>query len=886
MRLSLKEYQKETIRKLGDYCAAVRAASASPRPERDAFNTLTGRDYFSPPGFDGVPYICLRLPTGGGKTLLAAHAVGTVARQLLGSDAPPCLWICPSTTIRDQTLRVLRDKPNDHHYIALRDALGPDVAVVTLEESLQQSNLVAGSAPLVIVTTIQSYRVKDDSSGAEIEANRRIYRDNGYLMRPFENLPPALRAGLAKDETGQVSLSLANALWLRSPIVIMDEAHNARTPTSFESLARFGPSCVVELTATPQHEHNPARDIFASNVLHPVSALALKKEGMIKLPVDLESRGDWLEVLAAAKQRRDELEKLADHYEETEGHRPIRPIVLVQAQPKRVNQDTHHAQIVKRALVDQLGISEREVRICTGTEDEIKDEDLMSRDSEVRYIITVDKLKEGWDCPFAYILASIGNAATPTAVEQLLGRVLRQPWANPTGVPALDRAYAFVLSDNVVQTAMKLRDRMVQNCGFDEHAATDALRVRALQTQQGLAFGRVRLLEPPAVETLPDSLRARITYDPPTQTLQVSGTINAREATALREVVRSEVDRRAIDDFWQQERPAGSTPRSLMEIAESMFVPHLALVMGDARTLFEPEELDEFSWNLESCETAMTRDAFGDDVRVGSAATIDLQGEAVVTASAGDVRLRQLELIGEGDDWTNVELARWLDRELHRDDTFLGLTKSESQPWMQRVVDGLLGSRKLSLPVVVRRRHELASLLRHRVAAHGRARAREAAQQLIRNRPSAIEASASLVFELNETDYAPCNLFDGHQFGKHAFQLVAAMNGEEKLCAIRIDSHANVKRWVRNTDNHAQGGFSLPKSPGRFFPDFIVELNNGIILIVEYKMGKMSRDPEELHKKAVGELWENRSRGKCRFAWVVDSDWVELERQLSAGGGN
>lgn len=880
MRLELKDYQKETISKIAEFCAAVRRISGARRPERDAFEEVTERSYYSPPGFDGVPYVCLRLPTGGGKTLLAAHAVGTVARQLLGTDSPACLWICPSTTIRDQTLRVLRDKPHDHHYIALRDALGPDVAVITLEEALQQANLVGGRIPLVVVTTIQSYRVKDEGSGEEIEANRRIYRDNGYLMRPFENLPPALRAGLTKDESGLVSLSLANALWLRAPIVIMDEAHNARTPTSFDSLARFGPSCVMELTATPQQEHDPTRDLYASNVLHPVSALQLKNEGMIKLPVDLESRGAWLEVLAAAKQRRDELEVKADEYEELEGHPPIRPIVLVQAQPKRTTQETHHAQVVKDAIIGRLDVPENQVRICTGTTDEIGDEDLMSSESEVRYIVTVDKLREGWDCPFAYVLASIGNAATPTAVEQLLGRVLRQPRAMPTGVPALDRAYAFVLSDNVVQTAMQLRDRMVETCGFDMHAAKDALRVRALASQQGIPFGRIRLTEAPALEQLPDSLRARVSYDPPSQTLEVAGTINERDATALREVVRNEPDRQAVEAFWEQERPVGVCARSLGEFAEPLRVPRLALVIGGRHTLFEPEELDEFSWNLDACDSALTPDEFGDDVRVGSAALIDLEGEAIVTASTGDVRLRQLELIGEGDDWSKVELARWLDVELHRDDTFLGLSKSESQPWMHRVVNGLVDARRLSLPVVVRRRHELATVLRKRVAAHGRSQARAAAQMLIQTREGSVEVSPALVFQMNESDYAPYNLFENHRFSKHAFALVAQMNGEEVECASKIDVHQIVRRWVRNTDRETQGGFWLPKSPGRFFPDFVAELNDGTILVVEYKMGKMANDPEELHKKAVGELWEARSSGRCRFAWVVDRDWSELERKL------
>ena len=43
------------------------------------------------------------------------------------------------------------------------------------------------------------------------------------------------------------------------------------------------------------------------------------------------------------------------------------------------------------------------------------------RDCPIRYIVTVEKLREGWDCPFAYVLGSVGNVATETAVEQLLG---------------------------------------------------------------------------------------------------------------------------------------------------------------------------------------------------------------------------------------------------------------------------------------------------------------------------------------------------------------------------------------------------------------------------------------------------------------------------------
>ena len=714
MWLPLKEYQKETLQRLADYYAAARERydRSVNRFERDAFEHITGRGYFAPPGFENVPYICLRLPTGGGKTLLAAHALGTIADKLLGTDNPACLWITPSTTIRDQTLRRLQ-KPTDPYREALQHSLGSSVEVVTIEEALTRPQSVQSKAVLVIVTTIQSYRIRDERSGEELAATRRIYRDNGYLQAAFDNLPAWAQRELSRDENGLVSLSLANALRLRRPIVIMDEAHNARTPVSFDSLARFGPSFVLELTATPEQRHDPQHPTdprFASNVLHAVSALELKKEGMIKLPVDLESRSDWLEVLAATVQRRTELETVADHANHDIGLPFLRPIALIQAQPSSKTKDTHTVEEVKVALIERLDVPVEEVRICTGTIDELGEMDLMA-DGPVRYIITVDKLREGWDCPLAYVLGSIGNAATPTAVEQLIGRVLRMPNANPTRVPALDRAYAFVLSDDVLRTAMQLRDRMVETCGFDDRSAEDALRVTSTQTQHGLGFGRIPLSEPLAPGAMPPPLAAKARYDEPSRTLVLQELLTRDELKTLRDAATTEDDRRAIEDYWDRERPMGSAVKPLDQYARPMRVPRLAVEQAGRWSLLEPEELDCFAWNLDECDPALTPQEFEPDIRVGGAATIDIREAmeghdgALVTEAAGDVRLRQLELIGEGDDWSENELTLWLDRAIHRGDAFMGLPLRESQPWIRRAVTHLTSVRRISLPVIVRRRH-------------------------------------------------------------------------------------------------------------------------------------------------------------------------------------
>lgn len=889
--MPLKDYQQETLERLAAFSAAVRVGleRGAARPDREAFEQVTGRGYFAPPGFENVPYVCLRLPTGGGKTLLAAHAFGTVGDRLLGTDRPVCLWIAPSTTIRDQTFRALQN--HNHPYRdALRQSIRAPVEVATLEQVLTNPRSVRSEAALVIVTTIQSYRIRDERSGEELAATRRIYRDNGYLQAAFENLPAWAQRELSHDASGLVNLSLANALRLRRPIVIMDEAHNARTRVSFDSLARFGPSFVLELTATPEQRHDPQHPTnprFASNVLHAVSALALKNEGMIKLPVDLESRGDWLEVLAATVQRRSELETVADRAHEDTGLPFIRPIALIQAQPHSKTRDTHTVEDVKSELVERLGVPAEEIRICTGTVDEIGDEDLLAESCPVRYVLTVDKLREGWDCPLAYVLGSIGNAATPTAVEQLIGRVLRMPFANPTRVPALDRAYAFVLSDDVVRTAMQLRDRMVESCGFDNRSAEDALRVTASQTQRGLGFGRILLREPPPLNTLPPSLAAKARYDGPAGLLVLDEMLTRDEVKSLREAVVGEDDRRAIEDYWERERPVGTALKPLDQYARPIRVPRLTVEQAGRWSLLEPVELDELAWNLDELNPALSEAEFESDIRVGSAATIDIRempdgkGGGLVTEAAGDVRLHQLDLIGEGDDWSQAELVLWLDRAVHRSDTFMGLALSESQPWLRRVVADLTERRGVKLPVIVRRRHRLADVLRTRLADHGRRQTRRATDWLIDNRPESIRTSDEHAVLVEEQDYAPSRLHPAtHQFQRHAFDLMFEMGQEEAECASHIDRHPNVARWIRNTEHTTQGGFWLPKSPGKFFPDFIVELKDGRIVLVEYKMGKMASDPEEQHKKAVGELWAARSQGRCRFAWILDRDWHKLNAEL------
>lgn len=84
-----------------------------------------------------------------------------------------------------------------------------------------------------------------------------------------------------------------------------------------------------------------------------------------------------------------------------------------------------------------------------------------------------------------------------------------------------------------------------------------------------------------------------------------------------------------------------------------------------------------------------------------------------------------------------------------------------------------------------------------------------------------------------------------------------------------IDEHAQVKRWVRNLDSDPVAGFWLPTSSGRFYPDFVCELTDGRILVVEYKGAHLRGMPKEIEKAQVGRVWAANSGGRACFAWVL-----------------
>lgn len=383
--------------------------------------------------------------------------------------------------------------------------------------------------------------------------------------------------------------------------------------------------------------------------------------------------------------------------------------------------------------------------------------------------------------------------------------------------------------------------------------------------------------------SLPADVRGKVEYDEASGALHVRAALTREETISLRDALPTLTDRAAVERYWQTERAVGTAAKALDQYAQPVKVPQLIVRDGKRYYLFEPEELDEYTWNLDQCETAISEAELSTALNMGDRVSVGVTERGGVSiGGVEEVIVRQLSFVADGDDWSKTQLVRWLDGELHHGGAYAGLPKAQSQAWLLRVVEGLLEGRKADLPILVRKRHELADVVVPRIGSHGRQQVRAAANLLIAGQsPRQLETSMDLPLVLAEQHYAPYRQYRGmFAFRKHAFNLIGEMGKEESECAKCLDDCPNVNRWVRNLTHESAGGFSLPLSPGRFFPDFIAELTDGRIAIVEYKGGHLAQDPRELHKETVGKLWQERSSGRCVFVRVVDLDLAKLKAVL------
>lgn len=442
--MELKDYQTTVIGRLEDYLKSAKGSS-SKNPAKSAFIDITEKPYhILAEDMPNIPFVCIKVPTGGGKTLLASHSLGKIYdHYLLEKDYKGLVvWFVPSDTIRTQTLNALKDKMHPYRY-AIDEYFDNKIVVLDNKEALSVRLSDIKDNVCIIVSTLAAFK-REDTEGL------KAYEDNGSLMQHFEHLEA--------EEKEKTTKSLFEVIRMNNPLIIIDEGHNAKTWLSLDLITQMNPCFVLEFTATPLPDK--------SNVLIEIPAYELKKEQMVKLPINLKNETHWETTLQSAKKKRDDLEKIAREQEKINGEY-IRPIVLIQAEQEKESDKKIHVQQIKDYLINELKISEYHIAIKTGKQDDIGDIDLFSPLCNIHYIITRDAIKEGWDCSFAYVLASVFNIGSSIPVEQLLGRILRLPNAKTKDRNELNESYVFTSAERFQKAADAVINGMIEN-GYSE----------------------------------------------------------------------------------------------------------------------------------------------------------------------------------------------------------------------------------------------------------------------------------------------------------------------------------------------------------------------------------------------------------------------------------
>lgn len=849
--MELKRYQWAVMQDLARFLTLLtekQSAAGAYRTLWEEKGVKVGLDGLPPyhSNLKHAPEVCFKVPTGGGKTFLAANAVKPIFDSMTVHQAKAVVWLVPSDAILAQTLAALKD-PWHPYRQKLNEHFRRQVEVYSKQQMLDGQDF----NPTAVLEQLSVFVLSYDSFRTSRKEGRKAYQQNGNLAQfaKFCRDPSILLADT--DET-----ALIQVIRYLNPVVIVDESHHAGSALSVEMLRNFNPCFVLDLTATPRKN---------SNIISFVDAAQLKKENMVKLPVIVYNRKSQADVYSDAINIRNRLETQAAADQRSSG-RYIRPIVLFQAQ-SNIGANSTTYQKIKDTLVE-AGIPEAQIAVKTADKDELKGVDLLSPDCPVRYIITVNALKEGWDCPFAYVLATVANRTSAVDVEQILGRVLRLPYTQKNESNVLNLSYVITSSADFHGTLERVVSGL-NSAGFssrDYRAQDDT--PPAEQPPQPEQLPIEPAAEPedevPAVD--PAALRERI--EP---AVEEGGTVSA---SGTDEMLAAAL---AQNDAYEEElENAGETAldRAPMEVREKMNVFRMNEdFREEAARLRFPQFMREVGASFfsdEYIELKLDHLSPGftlkdKDVQIDFT-TLDAEMARIDVEGGGDDQPRAWMLQGMDSsyfkEWFNARPSHF--RLVH----CKGLIRQklskvncindrELQEYIDRVVETMTEDQvsdfeQSPYPYVVKVENKVKELL----AAH-RARVFDLwlEQGKVVCRPNYVLPSS--ISSATATTIIPKSLYSGEE---------GNMNEYERKVVWALSSMEQIKWWHRNISRQ---GFQINGST-HAYPDIIAMTVSGKILMIETKGDYLDND-ESKEKARIGARWASLAGNNYRYYMVFQT---------------
>ena len=787
-----------------------------------------------------VPHVCMKVPTGGGKTFMACASVRRIFDALPTGKPQVVVWLVPSDSILTQTVRNLSDANHPYRQKLDQDFAG-HVGVYSKEMLLNGQNFSPDTVREMLTLCIMSYgSLRIDSKKKDV---RKVYQENGNLFRfaDFFRDKDALLADTPDTALIQVLRHL-------EPVVIVDESHNAGSDLSVEMLNNLNPSFVLDLTATPRKN---------SNIISYVDARELKKEHMVKLPVVVYNRTTRQSVIQDAIQLRGSIEKEAIAAEEA-GGKYIRPIVLFQAQPKTSDNSDTFDKI--KALLMDMGIPEEQIAVKTSNVDDLKGRDLMGRDCPVRYIITVNALKEGWDCPFAYILASLANRTSTVDVEQILGRILRQPYAMQHASPLLNTSYVLTNSVDFHSTLEKIVAGL-NKAGFSrkDYRIGETIETPQAPVQPETVQTEIPMKPTPAEDTFEDINTQEVRTALESGDAAGSSVVKmVQEATQQAESYTEAVST-PDDGFMGGELGDMLTQNAmqpyLVEEVSSLWIPQFFLrsvpdLFGGEFELLEPENLSEgFSLAGQDAQVHFEL-ATGDMYRVD----VEEKGEAVPKYKRADSelseyirnRLAQLPPEKKIQSCTNMLCAQ-----INRNNRYAA---AEISDYVRRIVAGMTADELAAMETAI---PTYAAKIQEKIKGLEEAYREDQFLRWLDTGKIVCRESYTLrpvITPADTTDAIPKSLYEAEKND---------MNSGEHELIDAVVALGNVKWWhriIERNDFRLNGYIN-------HYPDFMVMTNSGKLVLIEYKGDDRDNSDSE-RKLKLGRKWQAQCGQNYRYFMV------------------
>ncbi|TLF44150.1 DEAD/DEAH box helicase [Maribacter aurantiacus] len=865
--MELKGYQQKVITDLELYLEYIQEHKSLDL----AFNKYW-EDKIGPyNAFDGTgmePYknnvakaanVCVKVPTAGGKTFIAVNALHTIFSAYDSSKPKAVIWLVPWSNLLQQTVANLSN-PEHPYRQKLNSLFNHRVEVYEKENLLQGSNF----NPTVVQDQLSIIVMNFASLRAKKKEDRKVFQENGQLESFVSQYANKEHLLTDTDET-----ALINVIRSLNPVVVVDESHNAESDLSVDMLKNLNPSFILDLTATPKNN---------SNIVSLVPAIELKKENMVKLPVIVYNNHDKTEVINNALHLQRKLELLAKKQEE-EGGKYIRPIVLFQAQPKTNDDNTTFEKLKEQLLA--LRIPEEQIKIKTANIDELKGIDLMSRECEVRYIITINALKEGWDCPFAYILASLADKSSSVDVEQILGRVLRQPYVQRHKSFQLNLSYVLTASAKFNETLQSIVQGL-QASGFSEKD----YRKRDVMTEEEKTTSVVDPVdqflfpekheEQEAEETIDTN---RISFNP---NIEEDGTpastpvIDEIEAIAeeqnrelekqIEEQSKQPVDENIFQEMGEKVKRYGMK-ENCRESATSIKLPQFFLnvvasdIFNTSEELLNRESLLK-DFKLADEDTKIDFDQISSDLY-----KIDLE-----EAKKNEYRpsFTKIEDQVIKDPIAEYILAKPKENQI-ADITYqimkiIGnmypIADQEIQKYVSRILEGLNAEQLRDILV---RKWSYTDKIKAKIRSLSDEYAEKRFNDLIKSRKIKVMSNWTLPEAI-----VPGNL--GSSIGNSLYEREGSMNNFEEKVIMEIGTSSNVVFWHRNLERGK--GFYINGFKANHYPDFILYTKSGKTILVETK-GDHLDNTDSAAKCRLGNEWEKQAGHDFAYFMIFDQKEVD-----------